>query len=214
MKELVRDVKLLVEKSSMLKSFVGLASDMARWKDTTPENVVEELFRLSRILCGAFEHLENVAEKVAVDAIIVIRMRHYPPLSISVLGSCAVLFGWFRQLKSHFASFCTALKLYHDLVGMRCVLTEVPELPSPISRLDMEEFLNFCSFGNLHLLNHNLGGGVEVDDEEDLDLKVEIPKWIDTKADEKKPVVTDEDQVKVGRFFLLFLLSFPDALNV
>jgi hypothetical protein len=87
---------------------------------------------------------------------------------------------------------------------MQAPLPNCPSIPAPIEPLDMESFMNFCSFGKLHMLNHNLGGGIDADDDDiDADLVVEQPKvllptWVDSapSVESKVTALVDEEQVK------------------
>ncbi len=209
-KELVRDVRLLLEDGLLFKAFLSHAAELVRWKHTAPESLLAQVAFTAATLIDSFAHLENVIRKVSLELIYVLRHRHYASLCISSYASIAIMFSVFRGIVLNLRSLVSVLQLYHNLVGFKCALPELSfPAPEPISasQLNEENFLDFCSFGKLHLLKHNLGGGEENNEEEDeIKLKSEEAaisaalsqaKWIDLEEEKKTSNSNSVDEKQI-----------------
>ncbi len=201
-KELLRDVTQLLERGEFLKSFLGLAASLAKWKHTSPEALVAEVARMAAVLSGAFAHLQDVVCKVCFELVQMLVLRHYQSLTFVAYGSIAVLFATFRGLQINLHSLVSVLRHYHALVGFTCVMPPLGPPPAALSPTmsarSEEQFLDFCSFGRLYMLNHNLGGGVDNDDEDEVEgaeVRAAIAQatWVDTAPTRSPPVAPREE---------------------
>jgi hypothetical protein len=152
---------------------------------------------------------------VCLELVRVLVTRHYQPLAFVAYGSISVLFVTFRNLEIALYSLVSVLRLYHTLLRFPCPMPPLPSdaAPTPLTLSaaamgrSEEEFLDFCSFGKLHLLNHNLG--VDDGDEEEVGADDEVAAvlsqsaWVDNAATAKgkeesssTTALVDEKQVE------------------
>jgi hypothetical protein len=196
-KELVRDVTQLLERGEFLKSFLGHAASLVKWKHTSPEPLVAEVARMAAVLAGACAYLQDVVCKVCYELIQMLVLRHYQPVTFVAYGSIAVLFCTFRSLQADFGALVSVLRSYHAVAGFSCAMPELPAVPAPAplssTRAD-EQFLDLCSFGRPYMLNHNLGGGEDNDDDvaDEVAVRAAIAQstWVDDSPVAPPPLQT------------------------